>query len=196
MDFFRAHILTIVAFLPLAGAIVILFFDKENKNLIRWFANLVAFTGFLASVPLFFWFDYDDAATMQFVQRVPWIDALAVEYAVGIDGISLLLVLLTTLLGSVAILSSWEAVQDRVKEYYAFMLMLQTGMLGVFVALDFFMFYVFWEVMLVPMYFLIGVWGGPRKLYAAIKFFLYTLVGSVLSASRHSGALLPVSGDR
>ena len=86
--------------LPLAGAIVILFFDKENKNLIRWFANLVAFTGFLASVPLFFWFDYDDAATMQFVQRVPWIDALAVEYAVGIDGISLLLVLLTTLLGS------------------------------------------------------------------------------------------------
>ena len=180
MDFFRAHILTIVAFLPLAGAIVILFFDKENKNLIRWFANLVAFTGFLASVPLFFWFDYDDAATMQFVQRVPWIDALAVEYAVGIDGISLLLVLLTTLLGSVAILSSWESIQDRVKEYYVFMLMLQTGMLGVFVALDFFMFYVFWEVMLVPMYFLIGVWGGPRKLYAAIKFFLYTLVGSVL----------------
>ncbi len=88
--------------------------------------------------------------------------------------------MLTTLLGPLAVLSSWDAIEDRVKEYYAFMLMLQAGMLGVFISLDFFMFYVFWEVMLVPMYFLIGVWGGPRKLYAAIKFFLYTLVGSVL----------------
>ena len=117
---------------------------------------------------------------MQFVENVPWIQTLGANYHVGIDGISLLLVLLTTLLGPLAILSSWDAIEDRVKEYYAFMLMLQTGMLGVFISLDFFLFYVFWEVMLVPMYFLIGVWGGPRKLYAAIKFFLYTLVGSVL----------------
>ncbi len=180
MGFFSTHILTVVTFLPLAGALVLLFLNKENKTLIRWWANLVGLAGFLVSVPLFFWFDYDNAGEMQFVERVDWIRTIGVEYAVGIDGISLLLVLLTTLLGTIAILSSWAAIQDRAKEYYIFMLMLQTGMLGVFVALDFFMFYVFWEVMLVPMYFLIGVWGGPRKLYAAIKFFLYTLVGSVL----------------
>ena len=180
MGFFRTHILTIVAFLPVAGAIALMFFNKENKGAIRLWANLVALAGFLVSVPLFFWFDYDNSGEMQFVESVPWIDALGVRYSVGIDGISLLLILLTTMLGSIAILSSWESIQDRAKEYYIFMLMLQTGMLGVFVAMDFFMFYVFWEVMLVPMYFLIGVWGGPRKLYAAIKFFLYTLVGSVL----------------
>ncbi len=180
MDFFRSNILTLVAFWPLAGAIVLMFLPKENKGRIRLWANIVAGTGFLISVPLFFWFDYDDGATMQFTQSVTWIESLGVSYSVGIDGISLLLVLLTTLLGTIAVLSSWESIQERVKEYYVFMLMLQTGMLGVFITLDFFMFYVFWEVMLVPMYFLIGVWGGPRKLYAAIKFFLYTLVGSVL----------------
>ena len=180
MEFYRTHILTIVAFLPLAGAIALMFFNKESKGAIRLWTNLVGLVGFLVSVPLFFWFDYDISGEMQFAERVPWIDALGVQYSVGIDGISLLLVLLTTMLGSIAILSSWESIQDRAKEYYIFMLMLQTGMLGVFISLDFFMFYVFWEVMLVPMYFLIGVWGGPRKLYAAIKFFLYTLVGSVL----------------
>ncbi len=117
---------------------------------------------------------------MQFVENVSWVQTLGAHYHVGIDGISLLLVMLTTLLGPLAVLSSWSAIENRVKEYYVFMLMLQAGMLGVFISLDFFLFYVFWEVMLVPMYFLIGVWGGPRKLYAAIKFFLYTLVGSVL----------------
>ena len=134
----------------------------------------------MISLPLWFWFDFDDSDQMQFVENVPWIPTLGANYHVGIDGISLLLVMLTTLLGPLAVLSSWDAIENRVKEYYAFMLMLQTGMLGVFISLDFFLFYVFWEVMLVPMYFLIGVWGGPRKLYAAIKFFLYTLVGSVL----------------
>jgi NADH-quinone oxidoreductase subunit M len=180
MDFFRAHILTIVTFFPLAGMIVLLFFNKENKNLIRWWANFVGFAGFVISLPLWFWFDFDKSDEFQFVQDAPWIKALGANYHVGIDGISLLLIMLTTLLGALAILSSWSAIEVRLKEYYAFLLMLQAGMLGVFVSLDFFMFYVFWEVMLVPMYFLIGVWGGPRKLYAAIKFFLYTLVGSVL----------------
>ena len=180
MDFFETHILTIVAALPLAGAIVLMFFGNESKGLIRLWGNLVGLAGFLVSLPLWFWFDRANAGEMQFVYSVPWIEALGVRYAVGVDGISLLLVLLTTLLGFIAILSSWESIQDRAKEYYIFMLLLQTGMLGVFISLDFFMFYVFWEVMLVPMYFLIGVWGGPRKLYAAIKFFLYTLVGSVL----------------
>src|ERR1700756_3082467 len=180
MDFFRDHILTINAFWPLAGMIVLMFFNKENKTLIRWWANLVMISGFIISLPLWFWFDRDNADQMQFVQNIPWIQTIGANYHVGIDGISLLLVLLTTLLGPLAVLSSWEAIQDRVKEYYVFMLMLQAGMLGVFISLDFFLFYVFWEVMLVPMYFLIGVWGGPRKLYAAIKFFLYTLFGSVL----------------
>jgi NADH-quinone oxidoreductase subunit M len=180
MDFFRANILSIVTFWPLVGMFVLLFMNKENKNLIRWWANIVVFAGFLLSVPLWFWFNFDQSDQMQFVVHMPWIQTLGADFHVGIDGISLLLVLLTTLMGPLAVLSSWTAIDMRVKEYYAFMLMLQTGMLGVFISLDFFMFYVFWEVMLVPMYFLIGVWGGPRKLYAAIKFFMYTLVGSVL----------------
>src|SRR3989442_1586010 len=180
MDIFRANILSIVTFWPLAGMFVLLLMNKENKNLIRWWANIVAVIGFLLSVPLWFWFDVDRADQMQFVVHLPWIQSLGADFHIGIDGISLLLVLLTTLLGPLAVLSSWTAIDTRVKEYYAFMLMLQTGMLGVFVSLDFFLFYVFWEVMLVPMYFLIGVWGGARKLYAAIKFFMYTLVGSVL----------------
>src|SRR5437899_1561378 len=180
MDYFREHILTIVAFWPLAGMIVLMLFNKENKTLIRWWANVVMIVGFVISIPLWVWFDRDTADQMQFVQNIPWIQTIGANYHVGIDGISLLLVMLTTLLGPLAVLSSWEAIHDRVKEYYVFMLMLQAGMLGVFVSLDFFLFYVFWEVMLVPMYFIMGVWGGPRKLYAAIKFFLYTLAGSVL----------------
>jgi len=180
MDFFRQHILTIVTFWPLAGMIILLFFNKENKTLIRWWANLVMIVGFIVSLPLWFWFDRTNSDQMQFVENVQWVRTLGANYHMGIDGISLLLVLLTTLLGPLAVLSSWETIESRIKEYYVFMLMLQTGMLGVFVSLDFFLFYVFWEVMLVPMYFLIGVWGGPRKLYAAIKFFLYTLFGSVL----------------
>jgi NADH-quinone oxidoreductase subunit M len=180
MDFFRQHLLTIVAFWPIVGVIVLIFLNKENKNLIRWWANIVTIAGFIISLPIWFWFDFNNSDQMQFVERVPWIQTLGVDYHVGIDGIALLLVMLTTLLGALAVLSSWDAIENRMKEYYAFLLMLQTGMLGVFISLDFFLFYVFWEVMLVPMYFLIGVWGGPRKLYAAIKFFLYTLFGSVL----------------
>ena len=176
---FSNHILSVVLFLPLAGAIVLMFLPKESKNLIRWVANLIAFAGFLVSLPLVFWFDVE-SAEFQFVERVSWIPSIGADYALGIDGISLLLIMLTTVLGFLAILSSWTAIEDRVKEYYVFLLILQTGMLGVFMTLDFFLFYVFWEVMLVPMYFLIGIWGGPRKLYAAIKFFVYTLVGSVL----------------
>src|SRR5207244_2182264 len=109
-----------------------------------------------------------------------WIPSIGAHYHVGIDGISLLMVMLTSVMGFLAVLSSWNAIEDRVKEYYAMFLLLQTGMIGVFVSLDFFLFYVFWELVLVPMYFIIGVWGGARRLYAAIKFFLYTLAGSVL----------------
>jgi NADH-quinone oxidoreductase subunit M len=176
---FQNHLLSIVAYTPLVGALLLLFINKGSKNFIRWFANIVGAVGFLVSIPLLTRFDVN-AEGFQFVERHSWIPSIGAEYHFGIDGISLLLILLTTGLGFLAILSSWTAIEERVKEYYIFMLLLQTGMLGVFMSLDFFLFYVFWEVMLVPMYFLIGVWGGPRKLYAAIKFFLYTLLGSVL----------------
>ncbi|MFB3917040.1 MAG: NuoM family protein [Terriglobales bacterium] len=177
------HILSIILFTPLVGAIVLLFVPKESKNAIRWIANIFALAGFLVSVPLIPWFWAQRFQPgWKFVEGSPnnWIPAIGAGYMLGIDGISFLLIILTTLLGFISIMSSWSAIQDRVKEYYAWFLLLQTGMLGVFMALDLFLFFVFWEAMLVPMYLLIGIWGGPRKLYAAIKFFLYTLVGSVM----------------
>jgi len=177
------HILSIILFTPLVGALVLLFVPKENKDAIRWIANLFSLAGLLVSIPLvpWFWalrfepgFKFIEGATNN------WIPSIGAGYVLGIDGISFLLIMLTTLLGWISILSSWTAIENRVKEYYIWFLVLQTGMLGVFMALDFFLFFVFWEAMLVPMYLLIGIWGGPRKLYAAIKFFLYTLAGSVL----------------
>jgi NADH-quinone oxidoreductase subunit M len=176
---FQNHLLSVVAYTPLIGALLLIFINKERKSFIRWFANIVAGLGFLVSIPLVTRFD-PGVEGFQFVERAAWIPSLGVEYHFGIDGISLLLIILTTGLGFLSVLSSWTAIEERVKEYYIFMLLLQTGMLGVFMALDFFLFYVFWEVMLVPMYFLIGIWGGPKRVYAAIKFFLYTLLGSVL----------------
>ena len=173
-------ILSILMYVPLAAALFLIFFvSKEKAGFIKWFSNIVAFIDMLISLYLIPYFDYN-TLSMQFVERFEWIPQLGVQYFLGVDGISFLLVLLTTVLGFIAILSSWNAIHTRVKEYYVFMLILQTGMMGVFMALDFVLFYIFWEVMLVPMYFLIGVWGGARKLYAAIKFFLYTFLGSVL----------------
>ena len=177
------HILPIILFTPLVGAFLLLFVPKENKDAIRWIANIFALAGFLVSLPLVPWFWAQRFQPgFKFVEGGPnnWIPSIGAGYVLGIDGISFLLIMLTTLLGWVSILSSWTAIEDRVKEYYIWFLILQTGMLGVFMALDFFLFFVFWEAMLVPMYLLIGIWGGPRKLYAAIKFFLYTLFGSVL----------------
>src|SRR6195256_6585831 len=173
------HLLSIVLFAPLAGFVVLLLIPGSQKNLIRLWANLVGFGSFLISLLLVSRFD-KNIPGFQMVERVDWIPTFGAQYLIGIDGISLLLVMLTTLVGFLAILSSWNAIDDRVKEYYAMFLLLQTGMIGVFVSLDFFLFYMFWELVLVPMYFIIGVWGGPRRLYAAIKFFLYTLTGSVL----------------
>src|SRR6185437_11773216 len=173
------HLLSIVLLTPLAGLLVLLFIPAGNKNLVRLWANIASLAGFLVSLPLVFRFQ-SGLAGYQFEEKIDWIPALGVHYHIGIDGISLLLVMLTTLMGFVATLSSWNAIQDRLKEYYAMFLLLQTGMLGVFFSLDFFLFYIFWELVLVPMYFIIGVGGGPRMLYAAMKFFLYTLAGSVL----------------
>jgi len=180
----QSHILSIILFTPLVGAFVLLFVPKENKDAIRWIANIFALAGFLISLPLvpMFWAQRFDPQPFKFLEGTAnnWIPSIGAGYNLGIDGISFLLIMLTTLLGWVSILSSWTAIETRVKEYYVWFLVLQTGMLGVFMALDFFLFFVFWEAMLVPMYLLIGIWGGPRKLYAAIKFFLYTLLGSVL----------------
>ena len=179
----QSHILSIILFTPLVGALVLLFVPKENKDAIRWIANIFALGGFLISLPLvpMFWAQRFEPG-FKFLEGTPnnWIPSIGAGYNLGIDGISFLLIMLTTLLGWISILSSWTAIEIRVKEYYVWFLVLQTGMLGVFMALDFFLFFVFWEAMLVPMYLLIGIWGGPRKLYAAIKFFLYTLLGSVL----------------
>jgi NADH-quinone oxidoreductase subunit M len=172
-------ILSLITFLPLLGVLGILFIKGEKEALIKWLALGVAVANFLLSLPLFFYFQPDTTA-MQFVENVPWIPSLGVSYHLGVDGISLLLVLLTTLLSAVAILSSWTAITERVKEYYIFMLLLEMGMIGVFIALDLFMFFVFWEATLIPMYFLIGRWGGARRIYAALKFFLYTFGGSAL----------------
>jgi len=179
------HILSIILFTPLVGAFVLLFVPKENKNAIRWIANIFALGGLLISLPLIprFWEVHTDVSQRFHMIEGGmnnWIPSIGAGYHLGIDGISFLLIMLTTLLGWISIFCSWTAIEDRVKEYYAWFLILQTGMLGVFMALDFFLFFVFWEAMLVPMYLLIGIWGGPRKLYAAIKFFLYTLAGSVL----------------
>ena len=172
-------LLSLILFTPLVGALALLFVGKRSENAVRWIANLFALAGFLVSLPL--WFAYDQGnPSYQFIERHAWIPSIGAEYHLGVDGFSALLILLTTLMGVIAVLSSWAAIKERVKEYYVFLLLLQTGMIGAFVSLDFLLFFLFWEVMLVPMYFLIGVWGSDRRLYSAIKFFLYTLVGSVV----------------
>src|SRR5215831_9805288 len=173
------HLLSITLLIPLAGLALLLFIPGTNKRVIRLFTNLVMLIGFVFSLKLVTDFQIGRPG-FQFEESFNWIPSLGAHYHIGIDGISLLLIVLTTLMGFIAVLCSWSAIQDRVKEYYAMFLLLQVGMLGVFMSLDFFLFYIFWELVLVPMYFIIGVWGGARKLYAAIKFFLYTLAGSVL----------------
>jgi len=172
-------ILNIITYLPLVGAIIIVFFfPKEKTKAIRNTATAVAVLDFFVSLIL--WIKWDPSKLWQFRETYDWIPSLGVKYDFGIDGIAMLLIILTTFMGIIAIVSSYSAIEHRQKEYYVLLLLLQTGMIGTFCALDFFLFYVFWEIMLVPMYFIIGIWGGPRKLYAAIKFFLYTLSGSVL----------------
>ncbi len=182
MNPFGHRLLDVVAYLPLLGAVLCLILPNDRPGLVAKTATGVAALDLLFSLPL--WFGWAAAPVdpygFRFVVDVPWIASLGVRYIVGVDGISMLLVLLTTVLGFLAILSSWSAVRQRENQYYAYLLILQTGMIGVFVSLDTFLFYVFWEVMLIPMYFLIGIWGGPRRIYASVKFFLFTLLGSVL----------------
>ncbi len=174
--------LTVVTFFPLLGVIVILFMRPEQKNAIRWMALGTSLVTFALSLMMLAQFNSQEPG-LQLVVRAPWIQLGSnwnIEYHLGVDGVSLLLILLTTLLTPISIASAWDAIDERVKEFMIFFLLLEVGMVGVFVALDLFLFYIFWEFTLVPMYFLIGIWGGPRKIYAAVKFFLYTMAGSIL----------------
>lgn len=172
-------ILSIVTFLPLVGVLLILLTPRQEEQRIKTIAVATSVVTFIVSLGILRFFNWGESG-FQLVERAPWIPAWGISYILGVDGISLLLVLLTTLLTAVAILSAWNAIETRVKEFYAFMLLLETSMVGVFLALDLFLFFIFWEFSLVPMYFLIGIWGGPRRVYAAIKFFLYTMAGSIL----------------
>jgi len=171
-------ILSVLLAIPVIGAVALLFIPRRQTRTLFIMALIATGVEFLWSLEVFRRFDGSNG-TMQLVERVAWMPGFGIQYLVGIDGISLFLVLLTTFLMPLSILASWS-VQDKVKEYLIFMLLLETGMLGAFVALDLFLFYVFWEVMLVPMYFLIGVWGGTRRIYAALKFVIYTMAGSLL----------------
>src|SRR6476660_6417216 len=169
--------LTLMIFIPLAGAALVLMLPSRAHGAIRWTAFAASVPPLLLAVRLLT--DFHPEQGFQFVQRAGWIPAFGIDYFVGLDGISITMVVLTALLCFICMIASF-GIETGVKGYYALFLLLETGMLGVFCALDFFLFFVFWEMMLLPMYFLIGIWGGPRREYAAIKFFLYTLLGSVL----------------
>jgi NADH-quinone oxidoreductase subunit M len=169
--------LSILIFLPLAGALVLLFVN--NDHFARVWSLLVTLATAIFSLPLYFGFDLT-TAKYQFAEHHAWITAWDINYTLGVDGISLLLVLMTTLIMPLCVLGSWSYIRKRVREFMTCLLIMETSMIGVFVALDFVLFYVLWEAMLIPMYLMIAIWGGPRKVYASIKFFLYTLAGSVL----------------
>jgi NADH-quinone oxidoreductase subunit M len=171
-------LLSAIVFTPAFGALLLLFVPGTNLRLIKQIALIAALASFVLSLRLI---GYDTGgAEFQFREDLPWIEAFGMRYSMGVDGLAVVLVLLTTLLSVVAIIYSFEPIKTKVKAYYITMLLLMVGMLGVFVSLDLFLFYVFWEVSLFPMYFVIGIWGGPRRIYATVKFVVYTLVGSLL----------------
>jgi NADH-quinone oxidoreductase subunit M len=180
MNFFLQP-LTLLTFFPLVGILAILFMNSEMKNAIRWMAMVTSLITFGISLWVLTMFTASNP-DLQLVAKYDWIMVAGwnIQYHLGVDGLSILLVLLTAFLTPISILSTWTAVEDRVKDFMIFFLMLEVGMMGVFLAQDLFMFYIFWEFTLVPMYFLIGIFGGPRRIYAAVKFFLYTMAGSIL----------------
>jgi NADH-quinone oxidoreductase subunit M len=178
---FFSNPLNLITLFPLVGVLVILFFKQEQKKEIRWTALIVSLVTFGLSIWVLTLFDSGDP-DLQLVINLPWIEIAnwTISYHMGVDGLSILLVLLTAFLTPISLLSTWTAVEERVKDFMIFFLLLEVGMMGVFLAQDLFLFYIFWEFTLVPMYFLIGIWGGPQRMYAAVKFFLYTMAGSVL----------------
>jgi NADH-quinone oxidoreductase subunit M len=171
-------LLSLVTFLPLFGAVALLLLPRSGHGVIRSITLFLSVVVFFLSIKVFMGFVTNP--DMQFVKQLSWIPSLGITYTVGIDGLSLFLVLLVTFTMPIVILSSYKAVGERVKEFHVLMLLLETAMIGAFVSLDLFLFYVFWEMMLIPMYFLIGMWGGERKIYATIKFFIFTMIGSLL----------------
>ncbi|MBI3580242.1 MAG: NADH-quinone oxidoreductase subunit M, partial [Ignavibacteriales bacterium] len=173
------NILTLTIFLPLAGVAALFLLNKENANAIKLAGFATTLVTFVVSLYLYFQFDATQAG-FQFQHKAVWVSGLNISYFVGIDGMSLLLILLTTFLTPLALLGTWNSVTHRIKEYTMMILLLEVGMIGVFAALDLFLFYIFWEAMLIPMYFIIGIWGGQERIYAAVKFFLFTLFGSLL----------------
>ncbi len=175
-----SNVLSLTTFLPILGVLLLLFIPKDSKGVLRNVTLAVTLVTFLISLLILSGFQTN--AEFQFVENMPWIAAgpFVMRYNIGIDGISLWLVILTTFIMPVAVLSTYTAVEEKVKEYMICLLLLETGMLGAFISLDLFLFYIFWEVMLIPMYFMIGIWGGKNKIYAAVKFFVYTMVGSLL----------------
>jgi NADH-quinone oxidoreductase subunit M len=176
---FITNPLNLVTFFPLVGVLVLLFIPSGKKNLLRWVALGTSLVTFGLSIWMLTMFDKSNP-DLQLGLSLSWIPSFHITYSMGVDGLSILLVLLTTFLTPISILSTWKAVEERVKDFMIFFTLLEVGMLGVFFAQDLFLFYIFWEFTLVPMYFLIGIWGGPRRIYAAIKFFLYTMAGSIL----------------
>jgi NADH-quinone oxidoreductase subunit M len=172
-------LLSLILFIPVAGAAAVAFTPGRNPALLKVVGLIASTVAFVASVWLFLVFD-GSRGDMQFIEKMEWIPTLHVSYHLGIDGISLLLIVLTTFLTPIALLASWDSIGTRLKGFVSLMLLLEAGTLGVFMALDLFLFYVFWEFMLIPMYFIIGIWGGQERIYAAVKFFLYTMAGSLL----------------
>jgi len=174
-------LLTLLTFFPLVGVLILLFIPGERKSALRWTALSTSLVPLALSLGVLGKFDASNV-NLQMVEKYNWITVGGwnIQYHLGIDGLSILLVLLTAFLTPISILSTWTAVEDRVKEFMVYFLLLEVGMTGVFLAQDLFLFYIFWEFTLVPMYFLIGIWGGPRRIYAAVKFFLYTMAGSIL----------------
>jgi NADH-quinone oxidoreductase subunit M len=175
----QSYLLTYLLAIPLIGSLLLILINKEKEKLVKYFGLAVSLIAFVVSMVIYFKFD-NQTGEFQFIQKFNWVKGLNISYYVGVDGLSMLLVLLTTFLTPLTLLSSWNGIKKRVKEFTFFMLILELGMLGVFVSLDMFLFYVFWEAMLIPMYFIIGIWGYDRRIYASIKFFIYTMAGSLL----------------
>src|SRR5262245_50178189 len=172
-------ILSIMTYIPLAAAILILLLPGMTDRATRWVALIASVASFAVSLVALVAFQ-PGMPGMQFQEQVAWLPEIGVSYHVGVDGVSILLVVLTTLLQVLAIIASWNSIDRRVREYFISMLLLETGMIGVFISLDLFVFYIFWEIVLIPMAILIGIWGSANRVYAAVKFFLYTLAGSLL----------------
>ncbi|HEU4620526.1 MAG TPA: NADH-quinone oxidoreductase subunit M, partial [Gammaproteobacteria bacterium] len=171
-------LLSILIWLPIAAGVVVLALGSERAPLVRWVSLAASVLTFVISIPLYTGFD-PTTSDMQFVEMAPWIERFSAFYYLGVDGISMPLILLTTFLTPLVVIAGWEVVKQRPAQYFAAFLILEGLMIGTFAAVDALLFYVFWEAMLVPMFIIIGIWGGPRRVYATIKFFLYTFLGSV-----------------